>query len=215
MGLPIPDTPGRREYYALEIHYDNPQVHDNVQFKTGARMYYTNELRETEVGLLLMSHDVNPQLLVPPMVTDYIVAGHCSSECTETFLPDDGITIFNNLFHAHLAGRKLKLRHFRGNEELPWIDVDEYYDFDFQQNKPLSNPRKIQKGDQLTVECTYDSTRNGGKAVVGGQSTQEEMCESIVYYFPRQDLSYCGSSQEINDHFNLLGVTEVKTYVLF
>ncbi len=144
------------------------------------------------------------------MVTDYIVSGHCSPACTEAFLPEDGITIFNNLFHAHLAGRKLKLRHFRGNEELSWVDVDEYYDFDFQQNKPLSKPRKIQRGDQLTVECTYDSTKNDGKAVIGGLSTHDEMCEAILYYYPRQDFFLCRSSQEIQAHFNLLGMTEVK-----
>jgi len=48
------------------------------------------------------------------------------------------------------AGRKLKVRHFRNGTELPWLDNDEHYDFDFQQNKPLVNEVVVLPGDQLT-----------------------------------------------------------------
>jgi len=45
----------------------------------------------------------------------------------------------------------MKLRHFRGNTELPWVDVDNHYDFNYQQSKPLPTNVKVEKGDQLTV----------------------------------------------------------------
>jgi len=42
------------------------------------------------------------------------------------------------------------VRHFRNGTELPWLDYDEHYDFDFQQNKPLVNEIVVLPGDQLT-----------------------------------------------------------------
>lgn len=209
----MPDKLNRAEYYAIEIHYDNPAVLENTTFTTGGRIYYTNNTREIETGLLVITQSVSPVLTVPPQVSDFVVSAHCSSECTEKFIPTDGITVFNNLFHAHLAGRKLVLRHYRENEEIEWVDIDEYYDFDYQQNKPLTKPRKILKGDQLAVECFYDSmSAEGKKAVIGGLSTKEEMCEAIVYYYPRQPVLSCGSGQDMDKHMSLFGITNYTLY---
>lgn len=212
MGIPIPEKVGRMEYYALEIHYDNPKGISGLRFQTGARFYYTSKLRDIDIGLMRVDHGINIQLTVPPNVSNYVVAGHCSSECTENYFPEEGVTIFSSFLHAHLAGRKLKLRHFRGNEELPWIDVDNYYDFNYQQNKLLAKPRKVLRGDQLTVECTYDSTGNQGRIVTGGLSTHEEMCEAILYYYPKQSMSICGSTQDIKEHMELLGILNYTRY---
>lgn len=208
MGLAMQEEPNVAEYFALEIHLDNPQLLSTVQFTTGASIYYTADLRETEVGLLRVDHDIwdGIQLTIPPKVKDYVVAGHCSGECTQKYLPEEGITIFNNGLHSHLAGRKLKLRHFRGNQELSWIDDEPYYDFNYQQYKMLSSRIKLLKGDQLTVECTYDSMDRNGKAIIGGLSTHEEMCISFVYYYPKIPFWYCGSSQDKQAHMKLLGI---------
>jgi len=45
----------------------------------------------------------------------------------------------------------MKLRHFRGNSELPWIASDDHYDFDYQQNRQLREVRKMMPRDQLTM----------------------------------------------------------------
>lgn len=50
-----------------------------------------------------------------------------------------------------LIGRKIKTRHFRGNQELPWVDFDDHYDFNYQQNKPLLSHVNVQRGDHVTV----------------------------------------------------------------
>jgi len=49
-----------------------------------------------------------------------------------------------------ITGRKLKLRHFRENVELPWIANDPDYDFNFQQSRPLRNHVLVLPGDQLS-----------------------------------------------------------------
>jgi hypothetical protein len=46
-------------------------------------------------------------------------------------------------------GRKLKLRLFRNGTELPWLDYDDHYDFDYQQNKPLVEEKVLFPADHL------------------------------------------------------------------
>jgi len=91
-------------------------------------------------------------LTIPPNQTDYVVAGQCASDCTDWGITEnEGINVFNSLLHSHLSGQKIKLRHFRGEEELPWFDFDNHYDFNFQQSKPLIESKKIMKKDHLTI----------------------------------------------------------------
>ena len=67
------------------------------------------------------------------------------------------MTVFAVLPHTHLLGRQIRLRHFRHrNEVLPSIVRDDNYDFNYQQLRHVP-PRKVMKGDQLTVECVYNS----------------------------------------------------------
>ncbi|CAL8109979.1 unnamed protein product [Orchesella dallaii] len=208
VGLPVPDKLNENEYYYMEMHFDNPQNLSDKVIVSGVRAYYTNELREHDAGLLIVNHDISPSLTVPAESENFIISGHCSTTCTEKEIPEGGITLFNNLFHSHLAGRKMKLRHFRGNTELPWVDVDNQYDFDYQQSKPLSTYVKVEKGDQLTVECTYDTSKNADKKIItGGLSTHEEMCEAILWYYPKREFVYCGSAQDLTSHFETFGIT--------
>jgi hypothetical protein len=97
------------------------------------------------------------------------------------------------MFHSHLLGRKMKLRHFRGNTELPWIAVDNSYDFDYQQSRQLRVETKVLPGDQLTLECTTDSTGKDG-ITTGGLPTTMEMCQAFIWYYPSGELRFCESA---------------------
>lgn len=45
VGYPIGGNTTEREYYMYEIHYDNPDELEGVEFETGTIVYYTEELR--------------------------------------------------------------------------------------------------------------------------------------------------------------------------
>ncbi|ODM94958.1 DBH-like monooxygenase protein 1 [Orchesella cincta] len=77
VGYPIPDEVGVNNYYMMEVHYDNPQLEENRRFTTGARIMYTEKLRNIEAAMLTVAHQVHVTLTVPPNQTDYVVA-----ECT-------------------------------------------------------------------------------------------------------------------------------------
>jgi len=53
--------------------------------------------------MLTIGHLVAPSMVIPPSVLDFVVPGHCSSECTALF-PENGIQIFGILQHSHLSG---------------------------------------------------------------------------------------------------------------
>ncbi|XP_035702350.1 DBH-like monooxygenase protein 2 homolog [Folsomia candida] len=212
VGYPIGDgdNAGKQIYYMIEIHFDNPDEEEGIQFKTGVQFYYTDEIREHDAGQLAIGHMTNPVLTIPPNVDDFVITGHCPPEATRWGIaPETGITVFNSLLHSHISGRKLKTRHFRGNVELPWIDYDDHYDFDYQQNKPIRE-MQILPGDQITLECTYSSKWANGKAVVGGLSTRHEMCSTFLWHYPRQDMNQCFSETPFEKHYEDFGITKYE-----
>ncbi len=52
----------------------------------------------------------------------------------------------------------MKTRIFRDNKELPWIEDYQHYDFKLQILRKLNPYYTILPGDQLTVECVFDTT---------------------------------------------------------
>ncbi|CAG7683164.1 unnamed protein product, partial [Allacma fusca] len=165
------------EYFLLEIHYDNPDKLPDLNYETGVEIRTTTNLREHEAGILTLGHDTHFSLMMSPSASEYIISGHCSSICTQEYLPNDGINVFTVFLHSHLAGRKMKLRQFRDGVELPWVSNDNNYDFNYQQNRLLTEYRQILKGDHLTYECTDDSTyRSPTGAILGVVLVTSELC---------------------------------------
>ncbi|CAL8110024.1 unnamed protein product [Orchesella dallaii] len=211
VGYPFPEKLGENNYYMFEVHYDNPESLPGLTFKTGGRVVYTAKEIETEATFITVNNDVNMpiSITIPPNQNEFIVSGHCSSQCTEAALSEgDGkIKIFNSLLHSHFSGRKMKVRQFRGETELPWLDFDNHYTFNFQASKPLRDLVEVRRGDQITVECTYNTTWNDNKAIIGGISSRQEMCMALLWYYPKQKLEYCGSYYPDDVLFQDLGIT--------
>lgn len=54
-----------------------------------------------------------------------------------------GIRIFAVLMHAHLAGRAVRVRHFRNRDELQHLAQDDGFDFNFQEFQSLADERLV------------------------------------------------------------------------
>jgi hypothetical protein len=191
--------------FTIQVHYNNPQELVGVEFETGATIYYTDELREHDAAILMVAHQTSLGLIIPPHSTGYKVVGHCDPYCTQNYLPPTGINIFALLHHAHLSARKMKLRHFRGTQELPWVKNDENYDFEYQQTRPMRDEVLVLPGDHLTTECVFE-TGSRNRSTIGGLSTQEEMCQSTFWYYPRGNLRECRSEYPMIEYFNKFGI---------
>ena len=51
--------------------------------------------------------------------------------------------MFAVLLHAHLAGKGIRLRHFRKGEEMKLLAYDDDYDFNFQEFQYLREEQTI------------------------------------------------------------------------
>ncbi|XP_021953541.2 DBH-like monooxygenase protein 1 [Folsomia candida] len=210
MGLPLQPN----EYYMTQTHYDNPHERDDIVLETGFNIYLTSNLRPIEVGQLYVGFMTSKSyaLTVPPNSTNFTVSSHCSSPCTSN-LPPEGINTFSVMLHSHNSGRRMQLRQFRSGTELPPLAKDDYYDFNYQNNRRLRETRKIMPGDHLTVECVYDTVWKGGKSVLGGRSARDEMCIAFLLYWPRiENVNLCGSYHDQEQVLNFMGVEKVYQY---
>lgn len=187
VGFPIQSD--RPLYYMMETHYNNPTL-DTFWDMSGIRWYYTDVLREMEMGFVELGLSVTPFQMVPPKQTSFTSVAICPAACTENGFPEDGINVFTGFLHSHLLGRKMKLRLIRNGVEEPWFLNDEHYDFDFQESRPFTQFKKIYRGDVLILECTMDSTEKSG-ITVGGWGTNDEMCLAFLSYYPKSPMSRC------------------------
>ncbi|KAI5638046.1 DOMON domain-containing protein [Phthorimaea operculella] len=185
VGIPLGANSGV-SYYMLEVHYDNQALHE-VLDSSGIRIHYTPALRPHDAALLGAGIGVSALHVIPPKQRVYRTVGICSPECTNSTLPDEGINIVSVLLHAHGAGRKISLKHVRGNQELPVISEENSYDARYQQSRIVPGGRKFLRGDTLITECSYDST-NKDKPILGGYSASQEMCLSFILYYPLENI---------------------------
>jgi len=72
------------------------------------------------------------------------------------------------------------------------LDVNENYDFDYQQVTFFDEEVDILPGDQFIVHCTYDTT-DKEDMTLGGQGSSDEMCIAFLWVYPKPDLFYCVS----------------------
>ncbi|XP_060769945.1 DBH-like monooxygenase protein 1 homolog [Neoarius graeffei] len=201
-------------YVLLEVHYDNPALQRRIVDSSGLRLFYTPKLRSYDAGVIETGVWVSPYHMLPPGMQDYITEGHCMEECLQESLESEmpsGVQVFAVLLHAHLAGRSIRTRHFRQQDELPPLSSDEHFDFNFQEFQPLNPERQLLPGDSLITECIYN-TKGRKNMTWGGLSTRDEMCLSYLLYYPRINLTRCESLPEITGQLKFIGVKEIQSH---
>ncbi|XP_063420467.1 uncharacterized protein LOC134705676 [Mytilus trossulus] len=199
VGLPIGEN--ENEYaYIIEIHYNNPGAVTDIVDSSGMRFTYTSHLRQYDAGLLTVGMRENRQHIIPPHYNEFKVQIEATKECISKGLTDasiDEIKLFAVWQHAHLLGKGITTRHLRNDVELEPIAEDQHYDFDYQETRLFRKEVPVKKGDSIRVECTYDSSLRKN-ITYGGLSTENEMCFSFIYYYPRFPL-YMTSQSLIYD----------------
>ncbi|CAH1785360.1 unnamed protein product, partial [Owenia fusiformis] len=136
--------------------------------------------------------------------------GSCTAEClTNAMLASDvsEIKLIGVQLHSHLKATGVWVRHFRKGVELPEIQRDNNYDFNFQETRHLPQEVTVLPGDELRVECRYDTTGTD-KVTWGGLGTTEEMCIAFLMYYPRINMTTCQTVSRTSELLSIAGVTE-------
>uniref|UniRef100_A0A914WP50 DOMON domain-containing protein n=1 Tax=Plectus sambesii TaxID=2011161 RepID=A0A914WP50_9BILA len=206
LGAPI--FGGDERFVMLEMHYDNSQLHKNIVDNSTFRLLLTSDLRAIETGRLTIGLPVSAQILViPPHQKRFTIYSYCPGECTQRLL--EPMKIFTGVLHTHLLGAAIKVRVIRNGVEQRPMMKDDHYDFNYQNPILLLDPTEVYPGDDIIVECTYDTAQRD-KAAYGGYSTSEEMCLALMEYYPKRQTSeeFCGSFIQPMEMLKLLGANE-------
>jgi len=121
------------------------------------------------------------------------------SKCTGNGISySNGTNIFATFLHAHIHSTALSLRHIRDGVELPRIDTNWHYDFNYQATTAHTQTIKLMPNDTLILECYYQ-TLDSNHTIFGGLSTKDEMCLVFISVYPPIELSTCTSTHYLSD----------------
>ncbi len=95
------------------------------------------------------------------------------------------IHVFSLSQHMHKTGTHMRSVITRGSQTITLQDID--YNFE-EQTFQLVNPHvTLQPSDRLTTHCTYN---NPGPAKTFGDSSDDEMCFTDLFYYPAQGANF-------------------------
>ncbi|XP_027824193.3 putative DBH-like monooxygenase protein 2 [Ovis aries] len=191
-------TPLDPQWIRLEIHYSNFHNLPGLYDSSGIRVYYTAHLRKFDMGILQLGVFTFPIHFIPPSAESFRSYGLCKTEKFEEMnrAPVPDIQVFGYLLHTHLAGRALQAVQYRNGTQLRVICKDDAYDFNLQETRDLPYRVVIKPGDELLVECRYQ-TLDRDSLTFGGPSTINEMCLVFLFYYPRNNVSSCQGYPDI------------------
>jgi hypothetical protein len=110
---------------------------------------------------------------------------------THTCAVGGDATMFTLFPHMHQLGVHIKTTVNVGGADMVLHDGD--YRFEEQYLLPVG-PLSFHAGDSITTECTYQNSRPA--AVKFGESSDTEMCFSILFRYPRGKSTFCTGSTE-------------------
>ncbi|KAI8852729.1 PHM/PNGase F domain-containing protein [Chytridium lagenaria] len=192
-GIAFGTGPGASRYFAMQVHYDNPLLIPDRVDASGIRIFYTDQLRQHDVGTLTLGSirisipgNSNRPTVLPPNL--------CPSSCTKRF--PGNLTIISQGVHMHQLGLNQTVRHIRNDTfEIAPVVTRRYYDFNFQGSIPVldKSTTTLIPGDALLTTCAYKPTLGERSfTTTFGESTDNEMCFNFVQYYPKHTpIDFC------------------------
>ncbi len=125
----------------------------------------------------------NLDLTLPPHATTDVTGGCAAAQA----LPN----VFAVFPHMHTLGTHITMSVTPQGATTPNTILDQSWDFGSQGVYPVT--ASAAAGDQLTVTCTFQNPSDD--TIHFGESTNDEMCLGVYYYYPATVASqYCGFS---------------------
>ncbi|XP_076111680.1 tyramine beta-hydroxylase-like [Mytilus galloprovincialis] len=193
--------PNKYTQGAIQLHWTNPLLSNSLVDGSGMKLYFTPNLRPNDAGIFITGQIY---LNIPSGVESHQEEGECPSDCTNQLFTGN-IHVFSALNHMHYLGSEMKVQLHRNGTKIADLTDDLIYVYDSPQLHEFSPAIEVMPGDSITTKCTYKSTSRSG-TTLNGQSTFDEMCFGLLYYYPVANLagawtciSFKGISQcEIN-----------------
>ncbi len=163
----------------LNLHLYNAS--DNVLTGTSGTLYKTAAAADIQHFAEIVLAGPTFTLSVPTGVSTQ------QGGCSISSITDEPIQVFALSQHMHKLGTHLKsVVRRNGSPDITLQDID--YDFEEQLFHHVSPFVELRPGDTLTTYCTYNNTT--GSLVRFGDSSDDEMCFTDMFYYPAQGASF-------------------------
>ncbi|KAK3607129.1 hypothetical protein CHS0354_036070 [Potamilus streckersoni] len=111
---------------AIQVHWNNPELHSNYTDSSGIIMYYTETLRQYDAGVLVTGQTI---LNIPPQKESVAIEGGCPIECTAAIMngPVYVTAVINHMHYLGIA-QKTSVIDIGGYEKT--LAYDKVYSYD-------------------------------------------------------------------------------------
>ncbi|XP_069108614.1 uncharacterized protein [Argopecten irradians] len=199
-GICFPRTGGIRiggtgfKQIILQVRWTNLFGRFGMTDSSGMSIYYTNSLRQYDIGtkVLRATH-----FTIPPGQPEHTVTSTCPGECTVMQIRSP-IYITMAFNHMHLLGRREKVELVRNGEILDLITDEDAFSYDDPKAYWHQNPIQILPGDSLRMSCVYNSMSMRSN-VSWGFGEADEICLATLFYYPKEswETTSCTSFRSI------------------
>lgn len=189
LGYPL-GGPDQSKFFFIQWHIENSDLDQNVREDASIRMFFTENYRQTEFGVMEIGALFNEaSLAVPPKAKSLTLEYMCQKNQMNAIRGSNSeLTIFAQFPHTHNAGVSFYSKIVRNGTEVEYVANNEYYDNAYQYINYLQNPVKIKENDEFLLSCVYNSEYSD-KFILGGLGTNDEMCLNFVWYYPRSPVN--------------------------
>jgi len=169
-------------------------------------IYYTSQLRPNNAMVLMVGQ---MYLNIPPETTNVSFSGSCISDCSN-MMTIPTINIAGAVLHMHLLGYSGTVQYVKSGQAAQYIIEVPSYSYNSPELFTYDPPLQFSAGDQLIVNCVYQSIGTNTTTMYG-QSTEDEMCYSFVTMYPAvSNFQSCMQWKDVN----LCSLSGLLTYQL-
>jgi len=106
------------------------------------------------------------------------------SSITSGQIPNGPFIVYAAALHQHLRGTRSRVEIQRASGARECVLDIPRWDFHWQGAYTLKTPKRVERGDSLSIECHWDNSAPGSKNVNWGDGTSDEMCLGVFYITP-------------------------------
>lgn len=197
--------------YFIEVYHEQNKLNEmKVVDKAGFKFHTTSTKRKHEAGLLNVGIQPGWTHIIPPGLKKVTSVGYCTSQCTREAFSPEGISVVGVHVQTNEMGKSIKVGLVRNGTELQPITRDRFVDSAYLEYRTFENSVRVLPGDDLMVECSYNSL-DKSKLTLGGFETQQEVCQATLIYYPRQEkLTMCQSKPKTKNFLKALSIDKLQ-----
>lgn len=136
-------------------------------------------------------------------------------------IPPSGILVTAVQHNTRALGSQVRTRLIRNGKEVQTLTDDYVHSSTFQPLRSIT-PVKILAGDQIIVECSFNTQTAANSWAFGGYGTKsrqndqsaDEVCEALFQYYPRiENFDVCGSVPEARHIYPIFRISDYERYL--